>query len=47
LDIVVVIPSTVIFIASDAFGNVSQISIADGDFCLDEELFVWIQFSRL
>jgi hypothetical protein len=32
LDIVVVIPSTIMFIACDAFRNVSQILIADGDF---------------
>jgi hypothetical protein len=32
-DGVVVIPSTVVFIACDAFRNVSQISIANSDFC--------------
>jgi hypothetical protein len=33
LDIVVVIPSTITFIACDAFQNASQICIADCDFC--------------
>jgi hypothetical protein len=33
LDIVVVIPSTVMFLACDAFDNVSRISIADDAFC--------------
>jgi hypothetical protein len=33
LDVVVVVPSTIMFIACDAFGNVRHISIADGDFC--------------
>jgi hypothetical protein len=33
LDVVVVIPSTIEFIGSDAIPNVSQIQIPDGDYC--------------
>jgi hypothetical protein len=40
LDVVVVIPSTVIFIALNAFVNISDISVADGDFY--EEFEVWL-----
>jgi hypothetical protein len=35
LDVMVIIPSTIVFIGSDAMPNVSQISITDGDSCLE------------
>jgi hypothetical protein len=43
LDVVVMIPPTIIFIACDASGNVSQICIADCDVC--QEFDRWRELS--